>query len=264
MQFFLNDYMSGRSDLKQLYKSYQAIGTEGHDILAYKSLLEYARENSDRVKLHAGFLPRPFARNFLKCGKERTLAMAKARRYIAEDEKCESSEPHYNYFESMLTGRNMHTMPFPSSQFRNLFPVQLIKDCSMSLKIHKLLTTVAKGPEHKILVVCGVGHMAYNFGVPERLWKYDPEYKHQTYLIHTKEEKAEERFLMRYKPDYKHDLNWLYGGKDVADLVFVTNKLLTAYDSDDEKEFDPKTELSKPLSKETPGFHSNSDSEEVT
>ena len=78
-------------------------------------MFEYARENSDRVKLWAGFLPRPFARNFLKVGKERTLAMAKARRYIAEDETCDSTEPHYNYFESMLTGRNMHTMPFPSS-----------------------------------------------------------------------------------------------------------------------------------------------------
>jgi hypothetical protein len=103
--------------------------------------------------------------------------------------------------------------------------------------------------------------MAYGFGVPERLWKYNPAYKNQSYLIHTKEEKAEERFLMKYKPDYKHDLNWLYGGKDVADLIFVTHKLLTAYDTDSEKEFDVTKDLDNPLSKETPHSTSNSDSE---
>ena len=256
--------MAGRSDLNQLIRSYKSIGTEGHDIRAYKSLLEYARENTDRVKLHAGFLPRPFARNFLRAqfGFERTLAMAKARRYIPEDERCDGTDAHYNYFESMLTNRNMHTIPFPSKQFRNLFPVQLIKDSAMSNKIHKLLAGEAKGPDHSILVVCGVGHMAYTFGVPERLWKHNPEYKKETYLIHTKEEKSDRRFLMKHKPDYKHDLNWLYGGKDVADLVYVTNKLITAYDTEDEVPFDPKTELPKPLSCSVPHSASNSDGED--
>ena len=47
---------------EQMLEGYAGIGTEGHDLKAYKGLLEHARENKDLVKLHAGFIPRTFAR----------------------------------------------------------------------------------------------------------------------------------------------------------------------------------------------------------
>ena len=53
---------------EQMLEGYTSIGTEGHDLQAYKSLLEHARENKNLVKLHAGFIPRTFARQLMKEG----------------------------------------------------------------------------------------------------------------------------------------------------------------------------------------------------
>ena len=53
---------------EQMLEGYAGIGTEGHDLKAYKGLLEHARENKDLVKLHAGFIPRTFARQLMKEG----------------------------------------------------------------------------------------------------------------------------------------------------------------------------------------------------
>jgi uncharacterized iron-regulated protein len=70
MQFLLDDFQAGKLSFKQLLSAYMFIGAEGYDadVMQYRSLLEYSRNNHERVKLHAGFLPWPYASIAVKKG----------------------------------------------------------------------------------------------------------------------------------------------------------------------------------------------------
>ena len=64
------------------------IGAEGYDsdVIQYRSVLECARNNNQRVKLHAGFLPWPFASIAVKKGEQEALEQAKLRHYVSSGE----------------------------------------------------------------------------------------------------------------------------------------------------------------------------------
>lgn len=92
-----------------MLEGYAQIGTEGHDLIPYRSLLEHAKENKDMVKLHAGFIPRTYARTLMKEGEEATIKLAIEKNYIPSDlTSFEGSELHYSMFESMISGRDMY------------------------------------------------------------------------------------------------------------------------------------------------------------
>ena len=71
-------------------------------------VLEYARAHSDQIKLHAGFIPRTYARKIMQGSIDEVLVEAKGKGYIAEDELCEGSDGHYSFFESLISRRDMH------------------------------------------------------------------------------------------------------------------------------------------------------------
>ena len=136
---------------------------------AYAPLLGFAQSNSERVALHAGFIPRSYARLVMRESLDAALAAAKAEGYVHADETCEASEAHYGFFESLLSGRSVHgaadgTPPTPpSDKYRKMFPAQVIKDCAMAHKVIKLMETPATAEsgtrEHdRYLVICGIGH----------------------------------------------------------------------------------------------------------
>ena len=56
--------------MDQMISEYQAIGTEGHDIIKYKDLLEHAKVNKDQIKLYGGFIPRTYAKLVMREGEE--------------------------------------------------------------------------------------------------------------------------------------------------------------------------------------------------
>mmetsp|Transcript_55591 Transcript_55591/g.110412 ORF Transcript_55591/g.110412 Transcript_55591/m.110412 type:complete len:464 (-) Transcript_55591:116-1507(-) len=78
----------------------------------------------------------------------------------------------YNYFESLISGRDMHGPILPSERLRAMFPAQVIKDAAMAHKVCSLLD--AAPPRDKVLVICGVGHSGYGYGVPERIYAKQP------------------------------------------------------------------------------------------
>ena len=133
MQPLLDEYAKGTLPFAELVARYDEIGTEGHDIAAYSSLLALA-VHEQRVKLHAGFIPRTFARMVMRESLAVALDAAKAKGYLAADERCTASEGHYNFFESLISGRDMHGPLPPSDRFRAMFPAQVIKDAAMAHK----------------------------------------------------------------------------------------------------------------------------------
>ena len=187
MQHLLDQYGAGTMSLETMCAEYHKIGTESHDIQRYAALLEFAREHADQIKLHAGFIPRTYARQVMRGQLDTVLAEAKAKGYIGPEERCVGSEGHYSMFESLISGRDLHNPdgPPPSEQFRKMFPAQVLKDCSMAHKVNRLLAGSATHPQgrpglisrpsdEKFLIIVGAGHMGYEYGVPERIFSAHP------------------------------------------------------------------------------------------
>jgi uncharacterized iron-regulated protein len=182
MQPLLDDYMRGDLSFDALLDGYAAIGTEGHALEPYSPLFEHAVRHSEQIRLRAGFIPRSFARMLMTEGEQVALETAKAAGYLGTTEALGSSEAHYSFFESLISGRDLHgTLP-PSDRFRKMFPAQVIKDASMAHTTAELVR--AASPADKFLLLLGVGHMAYGHGVPERLFSEHPQLEEQSYTIY--------------------------------------------------------------------------------
>ena len=75
---------------------------------------------------------------------------------------------------------------------------------------------LAEGAD-KVLVVCGASHIAYNLGVPERVFAAHPALKESCYRIYAREVDAERSVLG------SEGLQEVFGppGNDPADVAFV-------------------------------------------
>lgn len=59
---------------------------------------------------------------------------------MPSDADLKGSDDHYNMFESMISGRDMHNASTPpGDQFKKMFPAQVIKDVSMAHKTNQIL-----------------------------------------------------------------------------------------------------------------------------
>lgn len=125
-QPLLDAYAAKSLDMAELIARYEE-GPEGHDLAPYEALFELAREPpAGRVRLHAGFIPRTYARIVMREGVEAALAAARDKGYVSTSEDCAATEAHYAFFESLLTGRSPHDERTPpSDQFRRMFPAQV-------------------------------------------------------------------------------------------------------------------------------------------
>ncbi|KOO24749.1 methyltransferase type 11 [Chrysochromulina tobinii] len=159
-QPLLDAYADGTLGMAELLEQYRQ-GTEGHDLVPYEPLLALGRLHRAAVRLHAGFIPRSYARMVMRESPEAALAAARDKGYVSDAESLDATDAHYDFFESLLTGRNRHATPpmAPTDKFRKMFPAQVIKDAAMA---------------HKVLVICGVGHSGYSHGVPERILRVLP------------------------------------------------------------------------------------------
>ena len=73
-------------------------------------------------------------------GPEAAISQAIEKDYIPSDCELTGSEFHYNMFESMITGRDMHDSAIPpNDNFKKIFKAQLIKDFSMAHFVNKLI-----------------------------------------------------------------------------------------------------------------------------
>ena len=96
------------------------------------------RINSDRVRLFAGNLPRPFAIQAMMTPLEGVLQQAKQRGYIDLKEKCESDEDHFDSYYSIANGnpfeKNQKRDPCIEDKLRRVFNGKLLRNKSMAYK----------------------------------------------------------------------------------------------------------------------------------
>lgn len=168
MQGILDKYHEGKLTTPGLVSLYKEIGTEGHNLIPYIPALESAQSNPS-IHLYGGFIPRPYARLLMREGTDIAIKAASEAGFLSGDERLVGSDAHYDFFESLLTGRRyMDLLSPPTDQYRKMFPAQLIKDASMAYCAKSLQLLNVTGKD-RFLLVCGVGHMLYNHGVPERI-----------------------------------------------------------------------------------------------
>jgi len=194
---------------------------EGHDLGPYQSLLEYMAKHNQQVKLHAGFVPRRYARMLLRDGAETTLRACQewmpeattTRSMVGHQTDDSSKEPtidhefHYRLFESMLSGRDLHATLSSSSssknsnpQWRRIFQAQVFKDVAMAEKIHRVLSSSSSTIEQRdendggttnsgddddeqVVVIAGNGHVAHYQGVPSYVLERHPDLVSRTCVV---------------------------------------------------------------------------------
>jgi len=201
MQDLLDDYQEGKITFDTLVKKYNQNGSEGHDLGPYRELLEDAIEinkcsngnesdsNSDsniyrKVKLHAGFLPRKYARMLMKEGEEAVFENAADWLPPYRSDLLDGTDYHYNIFESLLTGRLIGDWSStPDEGFRRIFQAQILKDVAMAHKISTLLDASVRGHDDKLLIVLGNGHCLGYAGVPERVLEQYPDLASDTCVL---------------------------------------------------------------------------------
>lgn len=182
LQELLDRYMDDEIDFEELVDRYHRMGDEGHHLEPYRDLLEDAKRQG--VHLHAGFLPRKYARMLMKEGEEPALEAASE--WLPEDVNLDGSDFHYNVFESFLSGRSIYKTDEPSDQFRKIFKAQVLKDEAMAYRVTELIRqndSETDDRDEKFLVIAGNGHLMHYCGVPERVLRENPEMAADTCLV---------------------------------------------------------------------------------
>ena len=66
LQHLLDRYMDGEINFEQLVDKYHITGEEGHNLEPYRELFQDAKNQQGGIHLHAGFLPRKYARMLMR------------------------------------------------------------------------------------------------------------------------------------------------------------------------------------------------------
>ena len=182
-QDILNDYMKDNIDEAKLIELYKQSGGEGHDIKVYENFISFAKNNAKNVRLFAGFIPRKFAQRLVKEGEEIVLPELKTLGYVNKIGLSPGSENHYNFFESLISGRNIQTeFEEVGERFKRIFPAQVLKDTAMATVIGNAIKDSLDNND-KFLVIAGSGHIDYRFGVPERVDSFNLIPKEETIIL---------------------------------------------------------------------------------
>lgn len=246
LQHLLDQFSEGRLDFDQLVEKYHEIGQEGHDLEPYRGLLEDARTKG--VRIHAGFVPRSYARELIKEDPKKILQ--KASQWVKSPfVNLEGSEFHYNVFESLISGRSIYKIDSaPTDQFRKIFKAQVFKDAAMASKVNEIITGLSpiNGDDdqrnERFLVIAGNGHFLHYCGVPERVLSENPAIAKDTCLVisASSDEDIDE------KHDLHDSLKEKFGkeGSNPADYVFFYQR-----PEEDEDDMDAKEETKRAYDK---------------
>jgi SAM-dependent methyltransferase/uncharacterized iron-regulated protein len=232
MQDLLDQYSEGSIDFEELVQKYHEMGEEGHRLEVYRELLEDAKRQG--VRLHAGFLPRKYARMLMKQGPEETLQAAS--QYLPPVVDLEGSEFHYNVFESLISGRSIYGGQSPTDQFRRIFQAQILKDEAMASKLHELME-INKDTDDKFLVIAGNGHLLHYCGVPERVLAKQPELAPETCLVISEstiesfgeETNVAETLKARFGEEGSNPADYIYYYR-IPEEEFIKEETRKAYD----------------------------------
>jgi len=158
-QKVLDDYITGIIDEKSFLKKSEYFKRWGFDYNLYREILLYAREY--KIPVIALNVSREIVSKVSKGG---IYSLRKEElKEIPEDMDLSDKE----YKEWLRKSFEKHKNP-ENKNFDFFYEAQVLWDESMA---HNLNEFIQKNPEHQIIVIAGVGHVAFGYGIPRRAYR---------------------------------------------------------------------------------------------
>merc|ERR1719334_1253265 len=234
-QPLLDRYQCGDLSEEELYSQYRELGEEGFTIEEYGSILRYAKDNCSSVRLKGGFVPRRFGKLLVQKGEDEAYGEVIKLGFMQERDKMAGSPNHYDFFESLISGRNLNGGKPPGDNFRRIFPAQVLKDCVMASTVRTGLSVA--GPDDKFLVIAGSGHLDYGLGVPERVNMFGELSQEEECIITVRDEDqmlGGVQSVDRFEKKFPGDFIFIYRGdwdeEEEEEEENVKDEVSKAYD----------------------------------
>jgi uncharacterized iron-regulated protein len=156
-QQYLDEYVAGTLSETDLLAKSQYFTRWGYDFRLYEPILKYAREN--RIPLVALNLPSEIVQKVGQSG----LAGLTEQERAAIPRHLDRSNPAYReYLQSVFKDHPRR----PGADFENFLDAQLLWDEGMAARAAGYLE---EHPARALVVLAGIGHVQYGFGIPDRL-----------------------------------------------------------------------------------------------
>lgn len=158
-QSALNDYLAGTTTEAELIEQSEYETRWGFDWELYAPILRYAKEN--QIPLLAMNTPTEATRQVAREG----LASLKGDvlTYLPPIAEVDTTDEAYRASVAQVFGAHGHGH---SMNFDNFFAAQVLWDETMAESIAKQLSD---DPERQIVVLAGEGHIAFDYGIPNRV-----------------------------------------------------------------------------------------------
>jgi aminopeptidase N len=158
-QQVLDDYIAGLIEEKEFLKKSEYFKRWGFDYNLYREILLYAREN--KIPVLALNIRREIVS---KVAKDGLLALSPEElKEVPADMDLSDMQYRKRLKEVFEKHRSTET-----GNFDFFFEAQVLWDESMA---HNLDEFMQKNQEHQVVVIAGVGHMAFGSGIPKRAFR---------------------------------------------------------------------------------------------
>ncbi len=153
----LDAYSAGRLTETELLAKTEYFKRWGYDFRLYELILHFARDN--RIPLVALNLPSEIVQ---KVGRSGISSLTEQERAEIPRELDRSDPAYREYLQAVYRD---HPHP-PGASFEYFFEGQLVWDEGMAARAARYLEA---HPARRLVVLSGVGHVQYGFGIPDRL-----------------------------------------------------------------------------------------------
>ncbi|MGB3668833.1 MAG: ChaN family lipoprotein [Phormidesmis sp.] len=165
-QSVLNSYLADEITETALIEQSEYETRWGYDWEFYAPIIRYAKEN--QIPLIALNTPAEVTRQVAQSGL--ASLSGEALTYIPPIDEIDTTDAAYR--DAIAAVFNAHGGAGHSSAFENFFAAQVLWDETMAQRI---VTQLEADPEKQVVVLVGEGHIAYDYGIPNRVERRIPD-----------------------------------------------------------------------------------------
>ncbi|MEL6554724.1 MAG: ChaN family lipoprotein [Cyanobacteria bacterium J06621_11] len=184
-QPILDRYLAGEISEAELIAQSEYETRWGYDWELYAPIIRYAKDN--QIPLIALNTPAEVTRQVAREGLESLSGDALT--YIPPIEDIDTTDQAYR--DSIAGVFNAHGGAGHSMNFDNFFAAQVLWDETMAEAVVKQLEA---DPNQQVIVLVGEGHIAYDYGIPNRVERRMPDVAQASVRLIPSEEQAEAGF----------------------------------------------------------------------
>ncbi len=181
----LDSYLTGDITEAELIEQSEYETRWGYDWEFYAPVLRYAKEN--QIPLIALNTPAEVTRQVATDGL--SSLSGKALTYIPPVEDIDTTDEAYR--DAVSAVFNAHGDMGHSLNFENFFAAQVLWDETMA---ERIVTQLAAEPARQVIVLVGEGHIAYDYGIPNRVERRITDIEHASVRLMPAEQSVDADF----------------------------------------------------------------------